>query len=89
MAGGALINKKTYMGVNIHYQGFLVENTGVETEIISETASTKIVIEAVVKKYPALKNLNFVIAVNGLISHQDVKLKEGDSVTLIPPAPGG
>ncbi len=77
------------MGVNIHYQGFLVENTGVETEIISETASTKIVIEAVVKKYPALKNLNFVIAVNGLISHQDVKLKEGDSVTLIPPAPGG
>lgn len=77
------------MDVKISYQGILAEKTKVHSESLLETGSFSEVLEKIIKMHPALKDLNFVVAINGVISHGKAQIKGGDHVTLIPPAPGG
>jgi molybdopterin converting factor small subunit len=77
------------MGIKVYYQGILVANTGNTTEEFPRSGSKSDVLKAIITRHPSIKHLNFVVAVNGVISHGEQQLKEGDSLTLIPPAPGG
>ncbi len=77
------------MKVKINYQGILVEKTGIESESISEAGSSLLVLETIRGMHPSLRDMNFVVAINGVISHGDIEIKGGDSIALIPPAPGG
>lgn len=77
------------MGVKVIYHGILVEKTGKATEDFSEIGSKSVVMKAIYARHPSIKQLNFVSAVNGIVSHGEQEIREGDSLTLIPPAPGG
>lgn len=77
------------MEVKVNYQGILVEKTGTESESLSETGSSSLVLETIRGMHPSLNDMNFVVAINGVISHGDKEIKGGDNITLIPPAPGG
>jgi len=77
------------MKVKVNYQGILVEKTGTVTETLPETGSSSLILDTLMKKHPSLRDMNFVYAINGVISHEKKDIKEGDIVTLIPPAPGG
>lgn len=77
------------MKIKIYYQGILAEKTGITSESLTGKVSSSEFYDTIVKKHPALQDLYFVTAVNGVISHGDKEIKEGDCVTLIPPAPGG
>ena len=38
---------------------------------------------------PALRELSFVVSLNGVIHHGEAEIKAGDEISLIPPAPDG
>jgi len=80
-----LINMK----VKVNYQGILVEKAGTVSETLPETGSSSLILERLMEKHPSLKDMNFVLAINGVIAHEKKEIKEGDNITLIPPAPGG
>ena len=77
------------MEVTVNYQGILADNTGANTESISERGPLSHILDILKKKHPHLMKLSFAVAVNGVISHGEKEIKSGDILTLIPPAPGG
>jgi molybdopterin converting factor small subunit len=77
------------MPVKIKYMGILGETTGFPEETINQTGSMKSVMEYIYKTHTDLKGLSHVISHNGTIRHGDITIRDGDELTLIPPAPGG
>ena len=77
------------MDITVNYQGILVEKTGTKSESLPEKGSSLLLLKKIRGMHPSLKEMNFVVAINGVISHGDKEIKGGDSITLIPPAPGG
>ena len=77
------------MEIKVNYQGILVEKTGTVSESLAETGSKSRILEKIIAKHPSMRDMSFVVAVNGAISHENNEIKGGDNITLIPPAPGG
>ena len=77
------------MSVTVYYLGVLSEITGKSTEFIDETGTKEQILEILLDKHPELRKLNFVLSLNGTVTHGDMEINSGDTVTLIPPAPGG
>ena len=81
--------KEYNMSVTVYYLGVLSEITGKSTELIDETGTKEQILEILLDMHPGLKKLNFVLSLNGTITHGDKEINSGDQVTLIPPVPGG
>jgi molybdopterin converting factor small subunit len=77
------------MPVKITYMGILAETTGFSEETINQTGSMESVMECIYKKHAGLKELSHVVSHNGTIRHGEITIRDGDELTLIPPAPGG
>jgi molybdopterin synthase sulfur carrier subunit len=70
----------------------LKEKAGLEREELEleEESSITDLLEALKEAHPVLKgDVKFLIAVNGIRSKSEQKLREGDVVALLPPVSGG
>ena len=77
------------MSVTVKYLGIIEQTTGKSEESVEKHGPLNKVLEFVLDRYPALKELYFVVSHNGLIIHGNKEITGGDQITLIPPAPGG
>jgi molybdopterin converting factor small subunit len=77
------------MTITFQYLGILAETIGTDSETLDLKGSLKTMIDEISKKHPAIGESSFVISLNGVITHEDAAVKEGDLVSLIPPVPGG
>jgi molybdopterin converting factor small subunit len=77
------------MSITVHYLGILAEATGKSAEDIETSGTKNEVLGSILKKYPGLSELSFVMACNGVVTHGDADIHQGNRITLIPPAPGG
>jgi len=75
--------------MKILFFGMLTEDIGndeVEIEFSEDTESLK---EILLNRYPALKNRQFMIAVNKQKVNSNIALNINDEIALIPPFAGG
>ena len=77
------------MSITVYYLGILSETTGKASESIEETGTKEKILEILLDMHPGLRMLNFVLSLNGTITHGVTEINTGDQVTLIPPPPGG
>lgn len=77
------------MSITVHYLGILSETAGKSLEYINSPGSKTQILQSILKKYPDFEKLNFVVSHNGVITHGEAEIKNGDQITLIPPVPGG
>jgi len=77
------------MSVTVYYLGILSETTGKASESIKKTGTKKQILERLTDMHPGLRKLNFVLSLNGTVTHEDAEINAGDQITLIPPPPGG
>jgi len=71
------------------YSGILADKAGKTKEPFSGIKSLYEIREMLAAKYDGFRELSYVISLNGVIVHENVGIKEGDQVALIPPIPGG
>lgn len=79
------------MGVTIKYFGVIAEAAGATTETVDLTETGSSVDELrsyCLKKYGAIGDLSFQIAVNQNLNSSEA-LKDGDEVAFLPPFAGG
>jgi molybdopterin synthase sulfur carrier subunit len=69
--------------------GMLAEDIGSAEIQISMTDNVKMLREILMEQYPVLANRQYIIAVNQQKADEDIMLKEGDEIALIPPFAGG
>lgn len=77
------------MSITVYYAGILADTAGKSNETMEETGPKTRILKSIMEKYPDLKKLSFVVSHNGIITHGEVDVRDGDRITLIPPAPGG
>jgi molybdopterin converting factor small subunit len=77
------------MEVTIVYSGILAEKAGKSKESFSGVKSLNEIRKMLAGRYTGFNEMRYVIALNGVIVHEDAGVKEGDQVALIPPVPGG
>ena len=77
------------MTITFQYLGILSETIGTGSETLDLDGSLNDMIEEISRRYPAIGETSYVVSLNGVITHEDKAVKEGDLVSLIPPAPGG
>lgn len=77
------------MRVTVLYHGILADITGTQEETYSGIFATDELMKNFQEKYPQTRKYIFRIAVNNRIISGNSQLREGDTVDLIPPFPGG
>ena len=72
---------------------FLADNQSSLTLALGKNQSVKNVIELVNKRYPKIGELlqkkKVLVSVNQDIAHEDLEVKDGDEIALLPPFAGG
>lgn len=76
------------MRVRVLFFGPISDLVKKNEEIFENQTNISSLKEAVFKKFPQLKNLTFRIAVNQELN-ENVELKDGDEIALLPPFNGG
>jgi len=76
------------MAVNIQLFGQLKQITGV-SELTMEATDTDGLIKEMLLRFPMLKNLNYLIAVDRNIVQSNTVIKAGQELALLPPYSGG
>lgn len=69
--------------------GVVAEKTGTGNMTISFVDQTDHLRALLLEKYPQLKGVEFVFAVNRQIVHQNTWLAQNDEIALLPPFSGG
>ncbi len=77
------------MEIHILAFGQLADITGKTAWIISGIKNTDDLMMAMAEQFPALSAVNYSIAVNKHIVHNNTILKQDDTVALLPPYSGG
>lgn len=78
------------MRIEVKYYAWLKEEFGDEEFLEVENRVTlKEVVRKLTEKHELLGSESFLISVNGKIASLDTVLKEGDVVSIFPPAGGG
>lgn len=77
------------MSITFQYLGNLSEALGLSSESVDLSGSLKEMIEKIKSIHPEIEGQSFIVSVNGTITHQEREIREGDIISLIPPAPGG
>jgi molybdopterin converting factor small subunit len=76
------------MAVKIQLYGQLKQITGA-SEIITDATDTDALIKDVAARYPLLKNLTCLIAIDRNIVQTNTAIKAGQELALLPPYSGG
>jgi molybdopterin converting factor small subunit len=76
------------MAVKIQLYGQLKQITGA-SEIITDATDTDALMKEVAARYPLLKNLTCLIAVDRNIVQTNTAIKAGQELALLPPYSGG
>ncbi len=71
------------------YSGILAEKAGKAKEPFSGVKSLYEIRKILAARYDGFRDLSYIIALNGVVVHEDVGIKEGDQIALITPIPGG
>jgi molybdopterin converting factor small subunit len=77
------------MSIEVSYLGIIAETAGICSESVEIARTKNLILESIMDKHPEFRKLNFVLSLNGTITHGDMEIKTGDQITLIPPPPGG
>jgi molybdopterin converting factor small subunit len=77
------------MSIKVYYLGIIADTAGKSHETLEGPGPKTRILKSIMEKYPDLKTLNFVVSHNGIITHGEADVKDGDRITLIAPAPGG
>jgi sulfur-carrier protein len=77
------------MKVNIILFGQLTDIAGAESFVIEDSIDTDSLVIALQKKYPALINAKYLIAVDKKVIQTNTLLPDNCTVALLPPFSGG
>lgn len=77
------------MKINLLAFGQIVDITGKTNWRQQLVLDTEELIEQLHALYPALKEMNYAMALNKKLIHENTRLKENDTVALLPPFSGG
>lgn len=80
------------MNLNLNYFGMIAEKTATTKEILNagnNPLSVEDLNHLLFNKYPALKEMNYKIAVNQTLADDSLLLNENDEIALLPPFAGG
>ncbi len=85
------MNAAPIITIHLHYFALLREQRGVAAETVTSSAvSPRQLYEELAEKHElTLSGDNIGVAVNNQFSNLDCRLKDGDTVTFIPPVAGG
>jgi molybdopterin converting factor small subunit len=77
------------MKVIVKLHGILADEAGVKEVSLERVEDLKTLREILAGKYSTISKYLFRIAVNDTIQTENLILKDGDQIDLIPPFPGG
>lgn len=77
------------MKVKVMIFGRLTDIVGSSTLSMADVGTTDELIKQMNKRYPALVNSKFAIAVNRQVINEPVRLDDNSIVALLPPSSGG
>ena len=77
------------MSVKVKYHGILGDVAGIKSENFEKVNTVDNLKKALYARYQEMKNFVFIMAVNGTIAGDEIELRKGDSIDVIPPMPGG
>lgn len=78
-----------FMGVKVLFFGVLAEISGTAIKHYNDVKSIRYLIMRVQDDFPEIVHYNYRISVNNEITDDDLLLKDGDNVALMPPFAGG
>lgn len=77
------------MEVQVIFFGSITDITIDNSVLIDHCVDVNSLVQELIERYPALANKKYFIALNQKMVHENVKLKLGDTVALMPPFSGG
>jgi molybdopterin synthase sulfur carrier subunit len=77
------------MGVKVLFFGVLAEISGTGIKHYNDVKSIRNLIMRVQDDFPEIVHYNYRISINSEITDDDLALKDGDNVALMPPFAGG
>lgn len=77
------------MEVEVIFFGSITDITIDNSVLIDNCDDINSLVQALIERYPALANKKYFIALNQKMVHENIKLKLGDTVALMPPFSGG
>ncbi|MBW6483098.1 MAG: MoaD/ThiS family protein [Vicingaceae bacterium] len=80
------------MNLHLNYFGMIAEKTAITKEMLNagnDSLSVEDLNKLLCNKYPALKEINYKIAVNQTLADDFLLLNENDEIALLPPFAGG
>jgi len=75
--------------VNIMLFGQLAQLAGKDTVVLSGIKDTVQLRQEIDELFPSLRNIDYAIAVEKKIKHENTVVKDGNLVALLPPFSGG
>lgn len=77
------------MDVQVIFFGSIIDITLVDSVLLNNCTDLDSIVNDLIERYPSLANKKYFIAVNQKMVHENIKLKMGDAVALMPPFSGG
>ena len=77
------------MEVQVIFFGSITDITIDNSVLIDHCVDVNSLVQELIERYPALANKKYFIALNQKMVHENIKLKMGDTVALMPPFSGG
>ena len=77
------------MQVQVIFFGSITDITLVGSVVLNNCLDLDTVLHELYARYPALENKKYFVAVNQKMVHENITLKMGDTVALMPPFSGG
>lgn len=77
------------MDVQVIFFGSIIDITLVDSVLLNNCTDLDSIVHDLIERYPPLANKKYFIAVNQKMVHENIKLKMGDTVALMPPFSGG
>ena len=75
--------------IEVMFFGQLTEATGVSSVMVEEVANTDMLVQMMMKHYPALESSTYMIAVNNAMVTENSIVRPGSKVAFMPPFSGG
>lgn len=77
------------MKIIVKFFGLVAEAAGSSSAELTDVADSNSLIKKLNNDYPKLNNCQYSFAVNKIIATENINLKDGDEVALLPPFAGG